>query len=63
MRGSIITNKESVIDKAKRVFNLDNMVGTVGVVIAIILAALIIYWVGTIIFKHIKRKSKENNRV
>lgn len=49
--------------KIGRIFSLDNMSGSVGVIIAIIFTALLMYWLGKIIYKHIKKKSDENNKV
>jgi len=58
-----LTVNESIIDKAKRVFDLDNMEGSVGVIVALIFSSLLIYGIGHLIYKMIKNKSDENNQV
>lgn len=58
-----LTVNESIIDKAKRVFDLDNMEGSVGVIVALIFSSLLIYGIGHLIYKMIKNKFDENNQV
>lgn len=58
-----LTVNESIIDKAKRVFDLDNMEGSVGVIVVLISASLLIYGIGHLIYRMIKNKSDENNQV